>query len=215
MNKDIKELMRGLGLKDREGVIYLTCLQYKDGLFIHEITKLTSITRSTIDLTIHRLLRRGFINKIKVGRRFRYMADAPEAILFRQKRLVEDLEQVVPILAKLGNQKQNIEVIYFEGAEGYVRVHEDVLFELSVCRRHSTADSRNVPLWGNDANALRTVKYLPDNIKSFHADVQIYADNVMIYSPTPPVGGVIIRNAKVAESMRSLFNLVWNLLSES
>ena len=92
---------------------------------------LARITRSTVDLTTQRLVRRGFLNKIKVGRRLRYIADAPEALLFRQKQLVEDLEQVVPLLSKIGNQQQDTEVIYFEGGEGYVRAHEDVLLNMT------------------------------------------------------------------------------------
>ncbi|MDE2029944.1 MAG: BlaI/MecI/CopY family transcriptional regulator [Alphaproteobacteria bacterium] len=252
MHKDIRQLMQRLGLKDREGRIYLTCLQHKDGLFIHEIAEATRITRSTVDLTVRRLAQRGFLNKVKVGRRLRYQADAPEALLFRQKQLVEDLEQAVPLLSKLGGQKEETEVIFFEGAEGYVRVHEDIMLNMAfvegekrellsfasgvdaiklfpnmnkqfIAKRIKKGfwykgiapqSSRSVPIWGSDAKALRAIKYLPDDITRFQVDMQIYADNVMLYSPTPPVGGVVIRNAKIAESMRSLFRLVWRLLPE-
>jgi|GEM_PF-1261654 predicted DNA-binding transcriptional regulator len=252
MHKDIKELMRRLGLKEREGRIYLTCLQYKNGLFIFEIAKLTRIMRSTVDLTVRRLVQRGFLNRIKVGRRLRFMADAPEALLFRQKQLVEDLEQVVPMLAKLGSQKQETEVIYFEGGEGYVRAYEDVLLNLTFAEGEkkdllsfssgvdalrlypnmqkqfinkrikagawykaiAPQDSRKVREWVSDPKALRVVKYMPEGTKRFNIDMQTYADNVMLYSPAPPAGGVVIRNAKIAESMRSLFALVWSLLPE-
>ena len=37
---------------------------------------------------------------------------------------------------------------------------------------------------------------------------------MMLYSTIPPVGGVIIRNERIADSMRSLFNLIWNLLPD-
>ncbi len=252
MHKDIKSLMRRLGLREREGLIYLTCLQQKNGLFIYEIAKATRITRSTVDLTTQRLVRRGFLNKIKVGRRLRYIADAPEALLFRQKQLVEDLEQVVPLLSKIGNQQQDTEVIYFEGGEGYVRAHEDVLLNMTFAEGEkkdllsfssgvdavrlfpnmqkqfinkrikkgawykaiAPQSSKKVREWISDPKALRAVKYLPGSIERFHVDMQIYADNVMLYSPTPPVGGVVIRNAKIADSMRSLFALVWSLLPE-
>jgi hypothetical protein len=190
------------------------------------------------------------LHKIKVGRRWRFMADAPEALLFRQKKLVEDLEQAVPVLAQLGGQRQETEVIYFEGAEGYVRIHEDVLLNLKfaegekkdlfafasgtdaiklfpnmqkqfIAKRIKNGswykgiapqDSRGVREWTSDTKALRLVKYFPEGFGRFPIDIQIYADNVMLYSPTPPVGGVVIRNAKIAESMRNLFALVWALL---
>ena len=43
---------------------------------------------------------------------------------------------------------------------------------------------------------------------------ETYADSVMIYSPNKPFGGVVIRNQKIADSMRALFYLVWNLLPD-
>lgn len=252
MHKDIMDLMKRVGLRERERIVYLICLQHRNGLFIHEIAKLTRITRSTVDLTARRLVQRGFLNKIKVGRRLRYMADAPEALLFRQKRLVEDLEQVMPMLGRLGSQKQETEVIYFEGNEGYLRVYEDILLNIKFAdgekkdllsfssgidamklfsnmqkgfinkrikngswyKAIAPRDSQNVREWVSEPKALRAVKYLPPEVKQFHMDTTIYADNVALYSPTAPIGGVIIRNTKIAEAMRSLFSIVWTLLPD-
>ena len=119
MYKDIMALLGRMGLKDREGRVYLACLKHKDGLFIYEIAKETRIGRSTADLIVKRLVQRGLLNKVKVGRRLRFFAQAPEAVLFRQKQLVEDLEQVVPILVGLGGQKKDMEILYFEGVQGF------------------------------------------------------------------------------------------------
>jgi len=253
MHKDIIGLLKRMGLKDRESRIYLTCLRHKDGLFIFEIAKETRITRSTVDLTVRRLLQRGLLNKVKVGRRVRFFAQAPEAVLFRQKQLVEDLEQVVPMLAKIGGEKKEMEILYFEGAQGFRQVHDDILLQTKfasgpkkdILSFASGADSirlypdiqklfinkrvkngiwykglapknsAHVREWLSDPKSLRTVKYMPADMDAFHIDAQIYADNVMLYSPTQPIGGVIIRNQKIADSMRALFNLVWKLLPES
>src|SRR5271168_3400501 len=116
MRKDIMALFGRLGLKDRERRIYIACLRYKAGLFLYEIARETRITRSTVDLTVRRLLQHGFLNKVKVGRRQRYFALAPEALLFRQKQLTEDLEQVVPLLANIGGGKKDMDILHFEGA---------------------------------------------------------------------------------------------------
>ena len=252
MHKDILSLMKRLGLKEKEARIYLVCLSNKNGLFIYEIAKITRIIRSTVDLTVRRLSQQGFLNKIRVGRRQRYTAQAPEAILFRHKQLVEDLEQVIPVLSQMGGQKQETDVIYFEGREGYQRIYEDVLRNLcfaegekrdllsftsgvdamrlfpnmkktvidkrikngSWFRGIAPQDSKTVREWTSSAKALREIKYLPKDLGDFHIDANIYADNIMLYSPTNPIGGVVIRNAKIAEAMRSLFKLVWNLLPD-
>ena len=73
-------------------------------------------------------------------------------------------------------------------------------------------DAAKIPEWSNDVKALRAVKYIGGDAYRFRMDMQIYADSVMLYSPTEPVGGAIIRNEKIADSMRSLFDLVWNLI---
>jgi len=250
MSKDIMELLQRLGLKKREGLIYLACLRGRKGLFLHEIVKETRIIRSTADLMVKRLTRRGYLSKIKVGRRWRYSAQPSEVILSRQKQLVNDLEQMVPLLAKMGGERKDMEILYFEGAEGFRQIHEDMLLQTKFAvgvkrdilgfssgadsiglfpdmqRRYINKRIKNgiqykaiAPLsaarvkeWSDDKKALRSVKYLADADYHFRIDSQIYADSVMLYSPTPPIGGVIIRNEKIADSLRSLFYLVWKLL---
>lgn len=253
MHKDIMELLNRIGLKNRESKIYLTCLGFKDGLFIHEIAKHARITRSTVDLTARRLAQRGFLNKIKVGRRFRYFALAPDAVLFRQKQLVEDLENVVPVLQKISGTKKDMEILYYEGAQGFKQVHDDVLMQLKFApeskrdllsfssgydsmrlypniqkqfinkrvkngswyRAIAPQSSSQVEEWMPSSKALRTVKYLPDENYPFTIDIQMYADTTMLYSTTQPIGGVIIRNEKITESMRALFHHMWKLLPET
>lgn len=252
MHKDIMDLLKRMGLKDREGRIYLACLRQKDGLFIFEIARETKITRSTVDLTVRRLLKRGFLNKVKVGRRLRYFAQTPEALLFRQKQLTEDWEQVVPLLAKLGGARKDMEILYFEGAEGFRQAYEDALLNLKFAtgakrellgfssgiqairlfpampkafirkriklgvwyRGIAPREATSVPAYVPNAKELRAMRYLPTRDFPFLADMNIYADSVMIYSPLQPVGGVIIRNERVADSLRALFNLLWTMLPE-
>jgi len=253
MHKDIMELLNRIGLKNRESKIYLTCLGFKDGLFIHEIAKHTRITRSTVDLTARRLAQRGFLNKIKVGRRFRYFALAPDAVLFRQKQLVEDLENVVPILQKVSGTKKDMEILYYEGTQGFKQVHDDALLQITFApetkkdilsfssgydslrlypnmqkqfinkrikngswyKAIAPRSSALVPEWTSNAKALRSIKYMPSEDYLFTIDIQIYADTTMLYSTTQPIGGVIIRNEKITESMRALFHHMWKLLPET
>jgi sugar-specific transcriptional regulator TrmB len=253
MYKDIMNLLGRLGLKDRESRVYLACLKYKDGLFVYEIAKETRITRSTVDFIVKRLLQRGFLNKVKVGRRLRYFAQDPEAVLFRQKQLVEELEQVAPILSGLGGQRKDMDIFYFEGAHGFRQVQNDILLNLKFAEgekkrllgfysgldylkifpdAHKAFISRRIKMgvwgyaiatrssagkaeWSNDPKYLRQFKFVSEEDFPFRMIVEIYADNVMLYSPVKPVGGVVIRNDKIADSMRALFNLVWTLLPES
>jgi len=58
------------------------------------------------------------------------------------------------------------------------------------------------------------VKYVDEKRFPFKVTMEIYGDSIMILSPFKPLGGVIIENGKIADSMRSLFYLVWELLPE-
>ena len=253
MQKDAVRLLNRLGLKDRESRIYLACLRTADGLFTHEIVKTTRITRSTTDVMVRRLLARGFLNRVKVGRRYRFFAQPPEAILFRQKQLTEDFEKAIPLLSQIGGQRKENEILYFEGAKGAREIYNDILLvtQFAVGEKRdilaivsgkdfvslfpdmqkafiakrirnkswykaiATATSEHIPEYTNDPKALRHVKYVTDEDFLFRIEMLVYGDNVMMYSPTPPVGGVIIRNEKISDSMRSLFYLLWKILPES
>ncbi|MGE4350588.1 MAG: helix-turn-helix domain-containing protein [Bdellovibrionales bacterium] len=253
MYKDIKAILKRIGLKDQEARVYLTCLRYKDGLFIYEIAKEISVGRTTVDLMVKRLVHQGVLNRVKVGRRFRFFALAPEALLFRQKQLVEDLEQVVPMLSILGGQRKDMEILYFEGTQGIRQVHDDILLNVKFAQGEkrnllcfssspdfmrvfpdaqkvfidkrikcgawfkaiATRESVGVPIASNDPKALRAMKYMPKGTNPFRMEMYAYADSVMIYSTVKPIGGVIIRNEKIADSLRALFTLVWSLLPEN
>jgi sugar-specific transcriptional regulator TrmB len=250
MQKDILRLLIRLGLKDREARIYLTCLASSDGLFLHQIVQRTKIIRSSVDLMVKRLAQRGFLNRIKVGRRFRFFAQSPEALLFRQRQLAEDFERAVPLLSNIGGQKKDAEIFFFEGAQGFRDVHNEALLNIKFAEGQKKdilalasgtdsmrlfpdmqrvfiekrirngswykaivpASSQNVKEYRSDPKALREIKSIPSDSFKFHIEMQIYADNVMIYSPVAPVSGVIIRNEKVADSLRSLFYVIWGMV---
>lgn len=74
-----------------------------------------------------------------------------------------------------------------------------------------TKTSKNVEAFQNNPKKLRRAKFIDDRL-SFIGDIQIYADNVSIYSLAKPVGGVIIRNPALAASLRSLLDFVWDLV---
>ena len=82
-------------------------------------------------------------------------------------------------------------------------------------RAIGTKESIAASVSTNDPKALRAMKYMPEGTEPFRMEVYAYADSVMLYSTTPPIGGVIIRNEKIADSVRALFNLVWKLLPGS
>lgn len=107
----------------------MACLQSGEGLFVHQIASQTKVIRSTIDLALKRLVSNGFLSKSKIGKRWIYKATPPEAILFQQKSALEDFEEVLPVLAKLRPAGHEMDVQFFEGKEGLIKAHRDVLIQ--------------------------------------------------------------------------------------
>lgn len=62
---------------------------------------------------------------------------------------------------------------------------------------------------------IRRVKFIPAENYPFQDEIEIYGDNVGIICMRPGnEHGVIIRSKSMADSFRSLFNLIWNIKIE-
>ncbi len=253
MFQDVIQLLTRMGLKQKDASVYLSCLHFKEGLYIHEIVTETKIHRSTVDVCLERLKEASFISSVKVGARHKYFAQSPEALLLKQENLTEDLKSLLPLLSHLGADKGDTEIRFFEGKKGIAQIYDDVLLNLKFTKgetkelvgfssgtdvmkiypelRKTFIEKRikmgawykaivpqtslMISEYTSDAQELRAIKTLKPENFPFRIIFETYADSVMIYSPTKPLGGVIIRNHKIARSMRTLFYLVWNMLPES
>ena len=71
--------------------------------------------------------------------------------------------------------------------------------------------SRKVKHWATSPADLREARFLPDKIFPFSAGIEMCGDSVLIYTAIEPAGGIIIRNAIIADSMRVLHTLLWNM----
>jgi len=57
---------------------------------------------------------------------------------------------------------------------------------------------------------FRKMKFFDSKKYKFHIEIDVYADKIAIIGLGGDVGGVIIENKSLAESFRSLFNLLWD-----
>lgn len=130
MNNNALSILNRIGLKDKDAKVYLACLRFRGGLYVKDIVKETSLVRSTVDVIIDRLIEKGFLNKVKVENRFKYIAQRPEAVLFRQEELLRDFKEIVPDLSLLGGENANSEIRFFEGEDGFREIHRDILMKL-------------------------------------------------------------------------------------
>lgn len=253
MFQDASQILGKLGLKPTDSRVYMTLVSCRDGLFIAELCQKTKIKRSTVYLSLKRLMDGGYISQVKVGQRWKYFAEHPERLLAKQETILEDLREVVPFLSKLKSSDTQTEIKFYEGIDGIRKAYETVLITLKFAQSEAEGDaknllafasgqdtqkvfpdwqknfidkrkrldvhykvvaplsSQNVSAFTNDPAQLREARYIPDDQFPFKVMMEIYSDSVFIYAPAPPVGGVIIRNGPIAESLRALHQFVWSV----
>lgn len=127
MHQDAFDALGNLGLKRDEAKVYMACLRNKGGLFTHEITKLTGIKRSTVDLIIRRLLTKNFLSSFREGPRRKFTAESPETILFDFQRGLEDFRGIIPMLLRLSTNTEQTRVTFHEGAKGIKAMFDDII----------------------------------------------------------------------------------------
>lgn len=65
---------------------------------------------------------------------------------------------------------------------------------------------------GNSKEEQRKIKFFDNQKYQFHIELDIYANSVAFFSLDDSPGGVIIESKELSSSLRSFFNLVWDLL---
>ena len=134
MLEDARQVLNRLGLKDAEISVYAALLENKQGLFVSEITKAAKIKRSTVNLILDRLTKKGFITYHLDGARKLFSAEQPESILFRFEDSLNDLRGLIPLLRITSGSDKKTKVRFFEGREGVEKIFTDILLAMKVSR---------------------------------------------------------------------------------
>lgn len=129
--KDIKPILRTLGLLESEIHTYLRALEYGPSTVL-ELTKLTGLSRQATYVAIQSLQSRGLMSSALHDKKRRYAAEHPEKLLVyaerRQAELREyadDLKRALPELElQVGGDKPMVKV--FEGKEGINAIMADI-----------------------------------------------------------------------------------------
>lgn len=249
MPQNVKEILEKLGLKEPEVRVYFACLEHKEGLFVAEITKLTGIKRSTVNLILERLAKKGFITFHLDGSRKLFSAESPEALLFQFEDSLSELRHLIPLLRIAAGKDKKTNIRFFEGREALEKILSDVLITLKMTRgskelleissgqdvfevqpdhRKKFIDKRireRIPLrWiapesklareidKTSKQELRKIKYFDSKKYEFQIEIDVYSDKIALIDLGKYPSGVIVENKLLADSFRSLFNLLWDHL---
>lgn len=139
---------------------------------------------------------------------------------------------------KLANRKPGI--LFFEGIDGAKEIFNDVLkvkpkevlvfrsiydskkidsfldeytkkrVELKIKTKIISPKKPSKELLEKDKKVLRQRIYVPEKIFTTNAQINIYNNRVAYINYVKNIQGIIIENADVAQTMKTVFDLVWN-----
>jgi len=126
--KKAEEILKELGIKDREIDIYLAALEGSPCSVI-DLAKRTGMKRTSIYNFINNMIRRGLIIPTASGKKFLYAATNPNDLIQIVDKQKEKLLEIIPelslIFTKSGSKKPKIR--FYEGIEGLKEVYNDTL----------------------------------------------------------------------------------------
>jgi sugar-specific transcriptional regulator TrmB len=147
---NIKGILNKIGLNNKEADVYISCLE-NGPISMTNLARLSGYKRSTLYNIIEALLREGYIVLIRRNRRTLYDAEKPKKLLTSIKARERELEQILPELEIIRNNKNeipNIEV--YESAESIKILYDEIYDKFDsgeeFCFLTSVADlERNLP----------------------------------------------------------------------
>jgi len=233
------ELLRKLGMNDNNVRVYVFLL--KSGVSTApEISKSTSIDKATVYRSLDNLSKMGYVSEVVVKNVKRFNAAPPHKLIDKVKELHEELEEVVPELAKLtAMQRTTAQVELYQGKEGIKTVMQDILNEGKpyYIIGHAETFFDEVPIYCDiwisriekkqvkgkllcpreeNFKIAKTeeLRDLPKELASL-ISTWIYGDKVAQFIMTRPAYVVLINNKDVAESNKKLFEYVWKLAGKN
>jgi len=235
-----KEMLKQLGLDDKESAIYLANLEI--GISpAREIAQKANIQRTYFYDIAEKLIKEGVIKQIKKGKKRLFLASEPEKILELQEQKLNELKNSLPQLKAIQNTSgEKPKVYFYEGSDGINQINEDTLrykgeiTGFTTPRFVSTDEeklSRNyinkrisskirVRVIGEISNeVLQLKKRDKEELREtrmlpndiFTSQVEIgIYGNKSCFVNYKNEFGLIIEDSEISKTLKNIFELVWN-----
>lgn len=143
------EILTRIGLSRREAVVY-TALIEDGALSISSLSKAADMHRPALYQLMPKMIARGFVSKVKQGKRDLYVAESPERLLGLYESKQEQIRNSLGELQKKHETRVSKKPIIktFEGRAGLENVFDDVALTLpqnGTYFRYSAKTTRSVP----------------------------------------------------------------------
>jgi sugar-specific transcriptional regulator TrmB len=132
-----EKYLQDIGLSEKEASVYLALLAVEN-YSVLDLSKKTSINRSTVYIVLESLAKKGLISETTVGKKVHFQAESPERLetyVEQRKILLEEqakkLRDIIPQIKSVQREVGEKPIVkYFEGREGILSSLEE-LFEES------------------------------------------------------------------------------------
>lgn len=237
---DVEGALKEYGLSEKEIKVYLALLPL-GSVSLQEVSRRLEFPRTTVYNTLHYLAQKGLVSKIVKRKATYFEAADPKKLadnLEQRKKLVEMALPQLEVLKSVIKERSNVEI--YEGNKGLFTILSDV-FRVQQQTYYFGSYSLSVEILKHQPEHFRTIRLerkIPAKIiidpydeKTFHKKeykkitemrfleqlrdfpcmIFIYGKKVALYTVKGELIGLIIENKQVAEAMKMVFEMYWNM----
>ena len=133
---DIKQSLKEFGLDDGEVALYLASLKMGEA-GMSELARQAQLKRTSAYVVFQALEKKGLMGSFKMRGRHKFVATAPDLLVNKAAKQLEDLKNILPALASFTHRPDaKPQITYYEGKEGYYVASEDSLRQPGSTVRH-------------------------------------------------------------------------------
>jgi len=238
---DISNL-QSAGFTENEAKVYLANLELGESS-ISRIAQKSGIKRTTTYLAVESLKEKGLLTSLRKKKKTFFYAEDPRKIQELVNERKNNIEHIMPELLSIANFiDKKPQIRYFEGKEGLKEIFKDTLnypnqeilawfprtFEKFIDEYYvpkriakkiwiralmpDTEKSRQFIL--SDLAQLRQSKLVSDNKFKVSVEISLYGKNKIGIMSFEEEIGLIIESQKIFESLKSIFEIMWDSLPE-
>ncbi len=149
--KEIKKVLGGYGLNEKEAAFYLASLTLGES-GMTEIAELAKLKRPTAYKIYKTLHEKGLMGNFEMRSGARFVATQPQVLVKNLEDRLSAMRDILPDLSALDHKtKSKPRVRYFHGTEGYKNAIEDSLQKPNITLRHIGSL--------NEIHKIKTKKY--------------------------------------------------------
>lgn len=239
MENELLDILKGLGLTEKESKVYLACTEIGTAV-VSEIASKAKINRVTAYDILDKLKNKGLVSHYTKKKTKYFNCTNPESLLELFEKRTNDLRVSIPKFKRLTGEINHPRVRYFEGLEGIKAIYADSLSSKTEILNFSNSeeirkqwsnydkeyvekrakkkiflkgicpkDKEGEKVHSQDKKYHREFRLIPSDQFDFTNEINIYDDKVSIISFKDELIGMIIESHEIANSQRAIFNMCW------